>query len=437
MKKSLFYLAIASLTIISLAVAACSSSGTDEPDHQGITEEESQQIALDYLLNSPTYLFDGIDGSVELVETLTARCPSCWVFRYEFESSHAGYGDRTGQTLAQVITSHTASIGVEQGRVNAAIMDAKWDMITQELVNQDLSDEQRSLSVAELMADPQYETIVTIEGEVSLLGELFCPCFELSSGGEKVQVWYGLMVADDKTEMPPVSVEGIENGDWVTVTGKLKQAGQHSSLNDFWAESITVSDQPAIVEDVDPDDQLVGGTPGSCGYTWDAERYGWHRAWDADSFIPADQKPEWARFIPETTDTTISDNDVPQIATATVISVSCEEFQQLEAPAIVSKEIELNTGDTVTIMLCSNPTTGFEWEEAQISDSAVLELVERNYEPGEGAKQDPPVPGSGGTEVLTLQALDAGKSSLTMEYSRPWEGGQKANWTFALNVTVK
>ena len=43
---------------------------------------------------------------------------------------------------------------------------------------------------------------------------------------------------------------------------------------------------------------FVGGTPGSCGYMWDGERSGWHRSWDSNSFIPADEKPEWEQYIP-------------------------------------------------------------------------------------------------------------------------------------------
>jgi hypothetical protein len=144
-----------------------------------------------------------------------------------------------------------------------------------------------ALSVAELLENPVYDTEVTIQGEVTLLGELFCPCFVLVSGGETIQVWYGLMVEDDGTEKPPVSVEGIENGDWVVITGELKQAGQHTALNDFWATSIEKGEAPT-----------VGGTPGSCGYVWDAERGGWHRPWDPDSFIPAGDKPAWDKFIP-------------------------------------------------------------------------------------------------------------------------------------------
>ena len=150
-----------------------------------------------------------------------------------------------------------------------------------------LQAEEEALSVAELLDNPVYDTPVTIQGEVTLLGEFFCPCFVLVSGGETIQVWYGLMVEDDGTERPPVSVEGIENGDWVVITGALKQAGQHTSLNDFWAISIEKGEA-----------QIVGGTPGSCGYVWDVERSGWHRPWDPDSFIRAEDKPEWDKFIP-------------------------------------------------------------------------------------------------------------------------------------------
>lgn len=99
------------------------------------------------------------------------------------------------------------------------------------------------LSVSELLEEPVYDTELSVYGRVSLLGELFCPCFELTSEGETVQVWYGLMVEDDGRERPSVSVEGIENGDWVVVTGELKTAGTHRAQNDFWASSIEKYDR--------------------------------------------------------------------------------------------------------------------------------------------------------------------------------------------------
>ncbi len=49
------------------------------------------------------------------------------------------------------------------------------------------------------MTKAQYDTEVVIYGEVSLLGDLFCPCFELTSGGEQVMIWYDLVVEDGES----------------------------------------------------------------------------------------------------------------------------------------------------------------------------------------------------------------------------------------------
>ncbi len=95
-----------------------------------------------------------------------------------------------------------------------------------------------AISVAELMNAPVYDESVSVYGEVSLLGQLNCPCFELESGGETVKVWYDLMVEDVQAERLPVSIEGIQNGDRVVVTGELKTEGQYRQLNDFWASDI-------------------------------------------------------------------------------------------------------------------------------------------------------------------------------------------------------
>jgi len=98
------------------------------------------------------------------------------------------------------------------------------------------------ISVAQLLDDPVYNSDIAVWGEISLLGELFCPCFKLTSGGQSIEVWYGLMVEDDGTELPPVSVEGFKNGDKVIVVGQLKPGGIHHSENDFWAKSIKPKD---------------------------------------------------------------------------------------------------------------------------------------------------------------------------------------------------
>ena len=93
-----------------------------------MSEEESYKIAEEFLRNSATFVFDGIEDTFTLTTTLLLRCPYCWVFLFEFDSRHPGYADRAGKVLAEVITHHRAIIAVEQLEIMSAVMDDKWDM---------------------------------------------------------------------------------------------------------------------------------------------------------------------------------------------------------------------------------------------------------------------------------------------------------------------
>lgn len=92
-------------------------------------------MAEEFVRNSSTFTFDGIEDTLQLVETLYPDTENSWQFIFHFESRHAGYGDRTGQMLAQVITPHEAVITVEQGTVKSAILDGEWDMKNQKLIH--------------------------------------------------------------------------------------------------------------------------------------------------------------------------------------------------------------------------------------------------------------------------------------------------------------
>ncbi len=202
------------------------------------------------------------------------------------------------------------------------------------------------LSIAGLLENPVYDIEVAIYGKVSLLGELFCPCFVLTSGGQEVEVWYGLMVEDDGAERLAVSVEGIENGDWVVVTGELKSDGTYRSLNDFWAGSI--------------------------------------------------EKCVDASFAGE--------------------------------------EVRVAVGDVLTVILESNPTTGFMWTLIDNSDEGVLQEAGYIFE---ADSTDPSLIGAGGVEVWTFKALARGESTISMEYGRPWEQGVEPAEKFTLTVIVE
>ena len=99
-----------------------------------------------------------------------------------------------------------------------------------------------ALSVSELLESPEYDTEVNVYGDVSALGELFCPCFALTSDGKRLEVWYYMMIEDDGTERPSVSMEGIENGDRVAVTGELRSSNGTAPSTTFWASNIKKMD---------------------------------------------------------------------------------------------------------------------------------------------------------------------------------------------------
>jgi predicted secreted protein len=96
--------------------------------------------------------------------------------------------------------------------------------------------------------------------------------------------------------------------------------------------------------------------------------------------------------------------------------------------------IELAVGETLTVTLESNPTTGFSWALAANSDEAVLQEVDHEYVAD--ASAETPLAGAGGVENWTFKALAKGETTISMEYSRPWEGGEKAAQTFDLTVAV-
>jgi len=113
------------------------------------------------------------------------------------------------------------------------------------------------------------------------------------------------------------------------------------------------------------------------------------------------------------------------------VEISCDEFYEQNH---ISQEVDVAVGDSFTVTLCSNPSTGFEWESAQISDQSVLQQIDYKFVGPEG---EPPPPGTPGQGIWTFQALKQGTSIISLEYSRPWEGGEKGEWTFNLTVVVK
>ncbi len=117
-------------------------------------------------------------------------------------------------------------------------------------------------------------------------------------------------------------------------------------------------------------------------------------------------------------------------AAAESVEISIDDFSNQKD---ISREITVSAGDSFKVSLESNATTGFSWpEQAQISDVAVLEQTNHEY-----IEPESDLVGAPGQEVWTFKALKKGTATISMDYSRPWEGGEKSVQTVTITVTVK
>jgi len=126
-KRWLLPLTLAILAI-SLVIAGCSGSNETK------NKERAEKLAYTTVTNEPTFVFDGIKDTLKLLDASKLPSGDGWVFTYTYNSAHAGYGDRTGMVVAEVITPHTAVITVQNYRVVSAVMDGRWDMILQKII---------------------------------------------------------------------------------------------------------------------------------------------------------------------------------------------------------------------------------------------------------------------------------------------------------------
>ncbi len=177
------------------------------------------------------------------------------------------------------------------------------------------------------------------------------------------------------------------------------------------AQVIVIKNDPVVEEDPGIDKQVIGNTPAGAGYFWDAERKGWCRHWDSEFFVSSQEKPEWDKFIPAS-----------EVTGELIVDESAS-----------GTEVKLAIGESVIVKLASNPSTGFQWELAELTDETVLKQTNQLFSI-EGT--DPP-PGTPGKESWVFEAIGAGTSTISMEYSRPWEGGEKAVEIFTLTVIAE
>lgn len=93
-----------------------------------LPEEELKSIAEEWIRKAPTYTYDGEDLKFVKIDVLETY-PLTYALTYSFRSG--GYGDRSEIVGPQIISKHDIIIGIQKGKIIGAIIDGRWDELTQ------------------------------------------------------------------------------------------------------------------------------------------------------------------------------------------------------------------------------------------------------------------------------------------------------------------
>ena len=97
------------------------------------------RVAEDFVRNSPTFRFDGIEDTFKLESSRAIKfCPGCYEYAFYFESRHPGVGDRTGIQLRNIITPHRVVVNMTyETNVVMGVMDESWDIGRQLIIDRE------------------------------------------------------------------------------------------------------------------------------------------------------------------------------------------------------------------------------------------------------------------------------------------------------------
>jgi len=222
--------AIAAIAIgvyFALAFASFNASPNDANNVQGkIGEkefEEQRDIAIQearrFILESPTFAFDGLIDTlqVEYVSVMESF-PVQYNIEARYTSAHAGFGNREGQMLAQVLTPHTVKLIVSESRVISAITDKDWDEMNSQFI-QRLSDlDDLSMQIAPVHDYDSFIDALEKKGITAKVVEILedssfsVPTIVISVNGENLQVYEFSSATEAQNAALLVSEDGTEIG---------------------------------------------------------------------------------------------------------------------------------------------------------------------------------------------------------------------------------
>ena len=95
------------------------------------------------------------------------------------------------------------------------------------------------------------------------------------------------------------------------------------------------------------------------------------------------------------------------------------------------KQVNVKSGEVITLTLESNPTTGYSWQVIKINNAILTQVGDVEYK-SDGRT----IPGAGGMETFRFEAVGTGETTLELGYMRPWESVPPIE-TFTVQIVVQ
>jgi predicted secreted protein len=109
---------------------------------------------------------------------------------------------------------------------------------------------------------------------------------------------------------------------------------------------------------------------------------------------------------------------------------TAETPNPLPEPSDPTQFITVTLGETFDIVLPANSSTGYRWNILPELDVNLIELVDHNY-----IAEQPVMPGSGGVDVWTFRAVNAGDTTIALSYYPPGNDTEpEETITFSIHV---
>jgi predicted secreted protein len=122
------------------------------------------------------------------------------------------------------------------------------------------------------------------------------------------------------------------------------------------------------------------------------------------------------------------------IGFGSVFACSCRHTEMTGTMDISepANPISVSSGENFTIILESNPTTGYSWHLDRNLDESIVKFSGSKYVLPESNLEGAP-----GKEVLIFTAVNPGTTNISMHYSRSWENIEQPAKTAIFTVVVK